>query len=193
VNNAAVMTMSRQETKDGLEKMFAVNHLGYFLLTSLLMEPLKASPAARIVNVSSNAHRGVELNFDDLQSEKDFSGMKVYGRSKLANLYFTYELAKRLAGTKITVNALHPGFVATNLGADNLPVVGSLFKKVINLSAMSVEKGAQTSIYLASSPEVEGISGKYFVKCQPVQSSPVSYDQAAAQQLWDVSTQLVGV
>ncbi len=118
--------------------------------------------------------------------------MKVYGRSKLANIYFTYELARRLEGTGVTVNALHPGFVATNLGADNIPVVGGLLKKVINLSAMSVEKGALTNIYLASSPEVEGVTGKYFVDCKQQRSSAVSYDEAAAQQLWEVSNNLAG-
>lgn len=192
INNAGTMTMSRKETEEGLEMMFAVNHLGYFILTSLLLDTLKASAPSRIVNVSSDAHDGAVLNFDDLQSKQDFGGMKVYGRSKLANLYFTYELAKRLQGTEVTVNALHPGFVATNLGADNVPVVGGWFKKIINLSAMNVEKGARTSIYLATSAEVDGITGKYFVNCKQTQSSPVSYDEAAAKQLWQVSMQLAG-
>lgn len=193
VNNAGLMAWSWQETEMGLEKMFAVNHLGYFLLTWLLLDTLKASAPARIVNVASDAHEGVALNFDDLQSKEDFGAMKVYGRSKLANIYFTYELAKRLQGSGVTVNALHPGFVATNIGADNVPVIGGLLKKVINVSAKRVEKGAQTSIYLASSPDVEGVTGKYFVDCQAVPSSAVSYDEAAAQQLWAVSAQLVGI
>lgn len=192
INNAATMTMSRKETKDGLEMMFAVNHLGYFILTLLLLDTLKASAPSRIVNVSSDAHVGASLNFDDLQSKQDFGGMKVYGRSKLANLYFTYELAKQLQGTGVTVNALHPGFVATNLGADNIPLVGGLLKKVINLSAMDVKKGAQTSIYLATSPEVAGVTGKYFVNSQQTPSSQVSYDEAAAKQLWQVSMKLAG-
>ncbi len=193
INNAGTVTMSRQETQAGLEVMFAVNHLGYFLLTMLLLDTLKTSAPSRIVNVASDAHEGVTLNFDDLQSEQDFSGMKVYGRSKLGNIYFTYELARQLEGTGVTVNALHPGFVATNLGADNIPVIGGLLKKIINLSARNVSKGAETSIYLATSPEVEGVSGKYFVDCQQVQSSPVSYDETAAQQLWAISADMVGL
>ena len=193
INNAGTMTMSRQETRDGLEMMFAVNHLGYFLLTMLLLDTLKASIPSRIVNVASDAHEEATLNFDDLQSEQDFGGLKVYGRSKLANIYFTYELAQRLEGTGVTINALHPGFIATNLGADNIPVIGGLIKKVINLSAKNVSKGAETSIYLATSPEVDGISGKYFVDCQQIQSSPMSYDETAAQQLWAVSAEMVGL
>lgn len=193
VNNAGLVTVSRQETESGLEMMFAVNHLGYFLLTLLLLDTLKASAPARIVNVSSGAHEGVELDFDDLQSKQDFGGMKVYGRSKLANIYFTYELARRLQGSEITVNALHPGFVATNLGADNIPVIGGVLKKIINVSAKSVEKGARTNIYLATSPEVAGVTGKYFVDCEPVQSSAASYDEAAARRLWAVSAQLLNL
>lgn len=193
INNAATVTISRQETEDGLEMMFAVNHLGYFLLTMLLLETLKASAPSRIVNVASDAHEGIDLNFADLQSEHDFSGLKVYGRSKLANIYFTYELARRLEGSGVTVNVLHPGFIATNLGANNVPVIGGLIKKIVNLSAKDVSKGAETIIYLATSPEVEGVNGKYFVDCQPKSSSPVSYDETAAQQLWSVSAEMVGL
>lgn len=192
VNNAGLMTIKWTETADGYEMMFAVNHLGYFLLTNLLLDTLIASTPARIVNVSSDAHEGVTLDFDDLNSHDDFGGMKVYGRSKLANLYFTYELARRLEGTAVTVNALHPGFVATNIGANNIPVIGSSIKRIVNIFAnKSVVDGAQTSIYLASSPDVEGVTGKYFVDCKPVSSSAVSYDQEAAQRLWQMSAEMV--
>lgn len=193
VNNAGTMMISRKETADHLETTFAVNHLGPFLLTNLLLDLIKASAPARIVNVSSGAHKGQALDFDDLQMERSYQGMVAYGRSKLANLYFTYELARQLAGTGVTVNALHPGFVATNLGSDNIPLIGGLVKRVINLVAMNVEKGAQTSIYLASAPEVDGVTGKYFVDCRPVSSSPVSYDETAARRLWQISETLTGL
>jgi len=192
VNNAGLMSMSRRETEDGLELMFGVNHIGYFLLTTLLLDRILASGEARIVNVASDAHVGVALDFDDLQNEKRFSAMRVYGQSKLANIYFTYELARRLAETKVTVNCLHPGFVATNMGANNVPYIGGAIKKVVNLFAgKNVIDGAATSVYLASSAEVATVSGKYFVDCQPVQSSEVSYDEAIAQRLWEVSESLV--
>ncbi len=194
VNNAGLVTIKYTETSDGIETMFAVNHLGYFLLTNLLLDTLIASAPARIVNVSSDAHEGVSLDFDDLNSRDDFGGMKVYGRTKLANIYFTYELAHRLEGTAVTVNALHPGFVATNIGANNIPVVGGFVKRIINIFAnKNVEDGAQTSIYLASSTEVEGVTGKYFVDCKPVSSSAVSYDQDAARQLWQMSADMVAL
>ena len=193
VNNAGTMFISRKETADQLETTFAVNHLGYFLLTNLLLDVLKASVPARIVNVASDAHEGLKLDFDDLQAEKEYKGMVVYGRSKLANLYFTYELARRLAGTGVTVNALHPGFVATNIGADNIPLLGKPIKWLINRFVKSAEEGAETTIYLATSPEVEGVTGKYFVDCQAVASSSVSYDETAARRLWQVSAEMVGV
>ena len=193
VNNVGVMIMSRQETADQLEMTFAVNHLGYFLLTNLLLDVLKASAPARIVNVSSDAHQGRKLDFADLQMEKEYQGMQAYGRSKLANLYFTYELARRLVGTGVTVNALHPGFVGTNIGANNIPVLGKQIKWLINRLAKSPEEGAQTMIYLATSPEVEGVTGKYFVNCKEVASTEVSYDETAARRLWQASEALTGL
>jgi len=193
VNNAGAMFMRRQESQDGIEMTFAVNHLGYFLLTNLLLDLLKASAPARIVNVSSIAHEGTELDFDDLECRKNYAGMKAYGRSKLANLLFTYELARRLEGSGVTVNALHPGFVATNIGANNIPLFRRPIKWLINRAAKNVEEGAQTSIYLASSPEVEGVTGKYFVDCKPVPSSAASYDEAAAHRLWQISAEMVGL
>jgi NAD(P)-dependent dehydrogenase (short-subunit alcohol dehydrogenase family) len=193
VNNAGTMLVSRQETADHLETTFAVNHLGYFLLTNLLLDVLIASAPARIINVCSDAHVGRELDFDDLQMVQHYQGMEAYGRSKLANLYFTYELARRLDGTGVTVNTVHPGFVGTNIGADNIPLLGKPIKWLINLLAMSPEKGAQTSIYLATSPEVTGVTGKYFVNCQPIPSSPISYDETAARRLWQISEELAGL
>ncbi len=189
VNNAGAMFASRQLTVDGLEMTFALNHLNYFLLTHLLLDLLKASAPSRIVNVSSEAHRGAKLDFADLQHEKSFPGFSVYGQSKLANIYFTYELARRLEGTGVTVNALHPGFVATNFAKNNglMYQVGMVFMRPF---AMNDQKGAATQIYLASSPEVEGVTGKYFNKKKAVASSGVSYDVAAAQQLWSISESL---
>ena len=194
INNAGAYFLSRQESEDGIEMTLAVNHLAPFLLTNLLLDIILASVPARIVNVSSDAHRGQRLDFDDLQNEENYSGQRAYGQSKLANLYFTYELARRLEGKDVTVNALHPGFVATNLGANNIPFFGSTVKSFINLFAgKDVEEGAETSIYLATSPEVAGVTGKYFVDCQPIPSSPASYDEEAARRLWEVSADWVGL
>ena len=189
VNNAGAMFASRRVSVDGLEMTFALNHMNYFLLTTLLLDMLKASAPSRIVNVSSDAHQGAQLNFADLQNEKRFMGFRVYGQSKLANIYFTYELARRLEGTGVTVNALHPGFVATNFAKNNgwLYRVGMFLMRPF---AMNDQQGAATQIYLASSPEVEGITGKYFARKKAVASSNVSYDIAAAQKLWQASEEL---
>lgn len=192
VNNAGGFFLTRQQSADGLEMTFALNHLGYFLLTNLLLDRLKASAPARIVNVSSDAHHGTKINFDDLQSRQRYAPMQVYGQSKLANLLFTYELARRLEGTGVTANALHPGFVATNLAANN-GWLARLFLPLVHLFAISAEAGAQTSIYLATSPEVERVTGQYFVNKQPVRSSPESYDRSAASRLWQVSAELTGL
>lgn len=198
VNNAGAMFISRQETADGFEKTFQVNHLAPFLLTNLLLDTLQQTATvageARVVNVSSDAHQGKQLDFDDLQNRRSYRGMDAYGQSKLANLYFTYELARRLAGTAITANALHPGFVATNIGADNFPLLGGLVRRVINLfTPRDAVKGAETSIYLATSPAVRGVTEKYFVDCKPVPSSPASRDEAAAERLWARSAEMVGL
>ena len=191
VNNAGAMFARRQLTSDGFEMTFALNHLNYFLLTNLLLDVLKASAPARIVNVSSGAHMRASLDFDNLQGEKHFAGMQAYGQSKLANVLFTYELAHRLEGTGVTVNALHPGFIATGFARNN-GVFYNIGMKIIGLFIRKPDQGAQTSIYLASSPEVEGLSGKYFVDCKAVDSSPRSYDQALAEKLWQVSLELTG-
>ena len=191
VNNAGAMFTKRVLTADGYEMTFALNHLNYFLLTILLLDILKASAPARIVNVSSGAHMRASLDFNNLQGEKHFNGMQAYGQSKLANVLFTYELARRLEGTGVTVNALHPGFIATGFARNN----GALYNigmSLIGLFIRKPEQGAQTSIYLASSPEVEGVTGKYFVDCKPVQSNPLSYDRDLSEKLWQVSLELTG-
>ena len=189
VNNAGALFARRQLSADGLEMTFALNHLAYFLLTNLLLNPLQAGGSARIVNVSSEAHRRARLDFSDLQGQHRYTGWRAYSRSKLANVLFTYELARRLAGTGIVTNALHPGFVATNFGRNNRSVTAVLFR-ILQLAAISPEEGAQTIIYLASSPAVKGVTGEYFVKQQAIRSSQVSYDSAAAERLWQVSAEL---
>ena len=192
VNNAGAFYMRRQESVDQIEMTFALNHLNYFLLTNLLLDVIEASAPARIVNVSSDAHRGGQIRFDDLQSQKKFSGWRAYAQSKLANVLFTYELARRLEGKGITVNALHPGFVATRFAENN----GALYKAAmsfVHLFARTPEQGARTSIYLASSPQVEGVSGKYFTDEKPVNSDPASYDLASARRLWQVSAEMTGL
>jgi NAD(P)-dependent dehydrogenase (short-subunit alcohol dehydrogenase family) len=192
VNNAGALFARRSLSVDGIEMTFALNHLAYFLLTNLLLDTLKASAPARIVNVASAAHRGAQINFADVQGQRRYSGWRAYAQSKLANLLFTYELARRLEGTGVTANALHPGFVATNFGRSNRGLV-SLIIRVSQLAAISPEQGAQTIIYLATAPEVEGTSGKYFVKLRVVPSSEASYDRDAAQRLWQVSATMTGL
>ena len=189
INNAGVFLARRSETVDGFEMTFAVNHLAYFLLTNLLLDLLQASAPARIVNVSSAAHRGGRINFDDLQASHRYWGWGAYCQSKLANVLFTYELARRLQGTGVTANCLHPGTVSTNL-FQGLPGILSLGAVVARTFLLSPEKGAETMVYLASSPEVVGISGRYFVKRRAVASSRASHDEAAQRKLWEVSAQL---
>ncbi|HKJ66549.1 MAG TPA: SDR family oxidoreductase [bacterium] len=191
INNAGAIFFSREETQDGLERTFALNHLGYFLLTNLLLDMIRQSAPVRVINVSSEAHRGASINFDDLQCEEKFSPMRAYGQSKLANILFTYELDRRLENTNITVNALHPGFIASNFGR-NAGLLGKIIMPVLYLFAKSPEKGAQTSIYLATSPEVEGVSGHYFINEQPATSSEESYDSDVAARLWNMSEELTG-
>lgn len=194
VNNAGAMMMSRQETVDGLEMSFALNHLGYFLPTLLLLDVMKASTPARIVNVSSALHSGRSLDFDDLQMKANYSGMGAYGASKLMNVYFTYELARRLAGTDITVNALHPGLVASNFAlTNNTGFLRRIVRFAMNLISISNEDGAKTSVYLATSPEVEGVTGKYFEKSQEKRSSEESHNEADAKRLWEISEEITGV
>jgi NAD(P)-dependent dehydrogenase (short-subunit alcohol dehydrogenase family) len=196
VNNAGLVLSERHETVDGFEATFATNHLGPFLLTNLLLDRLRASAPSRIVNVASTAHNSARkgIPFDDLQSTKRYRGMRVYAESKLANILFTLELARRLAGTGVTANSLHPGTVRTGYGADG--DARGLLAFGIKISQpffLSPAQGARTSIYLASSPAVEGVTGEYFVKCKPAKPRPWALDAEAAEQLWQVSEELVGL
>jgi NAD(P)-dependent dehydrogenase (short-subunit alcohol dehydrogenase family) len=192
VNNAGLITRRRELTVDGLELQFAVNHLAYFLLTNLLLDQLKAGAPSRIINVSSGAHSGARLDFDDLQGERGYDGNRAYSRTKLANILFTYELARRLQGTGVTANCLHPGVIGTQLLADymGIPIAGRALARTFGASP---EKGAETIIYLATSPDVETVTGKYFEAKRERRSSRESYDEAAARRLWDVSESLTSL
>jgi NAD(P)-dependent dehydrogenase (short-subunit alcohol dehydrogenase family) len=188
VNNAGTYLNTRQVTPDGFEATFAINHLGYFLLTNLLLDLLETGTPARLVNVSSGAHLNAHIDFDDLQSEQHYSGWKAYGQSKLANVMFTYELARRVQGRGVTVNAVHPGVVRTNFGSS-----GGFVRFGARIAApflLSPEKGADTVIWLASSPEVEGMTGKYFLRRKPSRTSADARDRALQERLWQVSTEL---
>ena len=193
VNNAGSLMLSRQESVDGIEMTLALNHLNYFLLTNLLLDTLKSSAPSRIVNVASDVHQNAHLDFDDLQCEKGYGGYKAYGRSKLANLLFTYEMARRLEGTGVTANGLHPGLVATSFMATNNGLRGLLYNFFLKRIGRSAEDGARTIVYLASSDEVEGVSGGYFIDEGLVDSSQASYDKEYAVRLWEESEALTGV
>ncbi len=190
VNNAGAFFNKRISTPYGVEMTFLVNHLAPFLLTHLLLDVLKSSDPARIITVSSEGHRQDKMDFNDLGFEKGYFGMKAYARSKLANILFTIELAKRLEGSGVTANALHPGHIATDIWKNNFGILGPVLKGFMSRIALSPEEGAQNSIYLASSPEVAEISGKYFIKFQPAQPSPTALDRDITRQLWDLSENL---
>ena len=190
VNNAGAFFNARRETPYGVEMTFLVNHLAPFLLTNLLLDTLKNSAPARIVTVTSEGHRYGTLNFDDLQFRRGYFGMKAYARSKLATLLFTYELARRLAGTGVTANAVHPGHVATDIWKTNGAIIGPVLKWIMGLFALTPDEGADNSIYVASSPDLEGVTGQYFVEREPAESSLLSYDERVAQRLWEVSERL---
>ena len=192
INNAGIIPRRRILTEDGLETQFAVNHLAYFLLTALLLDVLKAGAPARIINVSSQLHGRAPLDFDDLQSERSYNRVLVYARTKLANVLHSYELARMLEGTGVTANCLHPGLVATNLLADATGLPRAI-RFAVRVVRASPEAGARTSLYLATSPEVEGVTGKYFARQRAVPSSKASYDQPAARRLWRISEELIGL
>lgn len=193
LNNAGALFNDRQVSVDGIEMTFALNHLGYFLLTELLLDRIRQSAPARIVNVASRAHESAQngMNFDDLQFTNKYSALQAYGQSKLANILFTRELAQRLRGRQVMVNCLHPGFVATRFG-HGTKIMGFIMS-LLRPFQRSIDKGARTSIYLCSSPEVENVSGEYFVDCKIVQPNPYAKDDAAAKQLWEVSEQMTQV
>lgn len=189
VNNVGAVFSKRQESVDGIELTLQVNYLGHFLLTNLLLDMLKASAPSRIVNISSGLHERGRIDFEDLQMNRKFSGQKAYASSKLAQVLFTYELAKRLEGSAVTCNASNPGLAKTHLGYD-AGLLTSLSKRFVDIFGKSAEKAAETTIYLATSPEVEGVSGKYFEEKQEAESSEMSYNTSAAQRLWDASLRL---
>jgi len=193
INNAGMLSTGLKYSADGIEMQLAVNHLACFLLTNLLLGVLGKSPSARIVNVSSEANFRGEINFDDLNFTKNYDGIKAYRQSKLANVLFTYELAERLKGQTITANCLDPGGVNTNLG--NAHANGFVYWAWLLAKPFfaSIKKGAMTSVYLACSPEVEGVSGKYFERCEPKKSAPLSYDRRLAEKLWEVSEKMTGI
>jgi retinol dehydrogenase-12 len=195
INNAGCGNLSRTVTPDGYETTFAVNHLAPFLLTSLLIDTLKKSGPARIVNVASRAHRNQEMDFDDLMSERGYRVMRTYGRSKLANILFTRTLARRLAGSNVTANCLHPGLIATGIGQTH-PLARLGWKLIVMLrGGIPVQEGAKTSVYLATSPEVEGLSSGYYVKCRlaELQTRAEAVTDAVGERLWKVSEELVGL
>jgi NAD(P)-dependent dehydrogenase (short-subunit alcohol dehydrogenase family) len=187
VNNAGGVFMRGKISPDGIEMTLAVNHLAFFLLTNLLLNTLKTCAPARIVNVSSQAQAEGFIDLDDLQGKHTYKLLRAYSQSKLANVLFTYALARRLEGTNVTVNCLHPGVVATNIWSQTLPSQLRFIGGISHLFGISPEKGALTSIYLASSPEVEGITGKYFDKCKAIPSAKISYDKNVQERLWSIS------
>jgi NAD(P)-dependent dehydrogenase (short-subunit alcohol dehydrogenase family) len=194
VNNAGVIMFRREETRDGIEMTFGLNHLNYFLLTHELLDLLKASAPARIVSVASIAHRRAMLDFDDLQLSRGFGAWKAYSRSKLANIMFTYALARRLEGTGVTANCLHPGFVSSHFGQNGRFLARTGMALAMRFgNAISVAQGAQTSVYLASAPEVTSQSGLYFDEGKAVKSNHASYDRHAQEKLWDISARMVSL
>ncbi len=194
VNNAGAVFISRRLSVDGLEMTWALNHLNYFLLTNLLLEILKASAPARVVNVSSNAHLNSPLDFDDLQLEQNYTPFKAYGRSKFANVFFTYELARRLQGSQVTANALHPGLVHTDIGKSASRWLGWAWRLLVTFrGGRTPEQGAETSLYLASSYAVEQTTGKYFIDQKERPSDPDTYDVENARRLWELSAQMTGL
>ena len=192
VNNAGVVNLRRTTTIDGFESTFAINHLGYFLITNLLLDRILASTPARIVNVASDAHKFGRLELEDLQGERRYGFMRAYGGSKLANIHFTYELARRLDGSGVTVNCLHPGAVSSRLGHNN-GRFGRAVTALLKPFILSPAQGAQTSIWAASAPELDGVSGCYFVKKKRARSSSASYDETFAKRLWQESEQLTAL
>lgn len=193
INNVGGYWNTRHVTADGLERTFALNHLAPFLLTNLLLDRLKHSSPARVVTVSSNAHTMGRIDFDDLQGERAYSGSRAYDQSKLANVLFTYELARRLPATSVTANALHPGVVSTAFGAEDPGRIQRLFVPLMRPFMKAPARGVATSIHLASAPDLERETGRYFANSTPKRSSARSYDKAATARLWQVSADLVGL
>jgi retinol dehydrogenase 14 len=192
VNNAGLVQSKRTETPDGIETTLAINHLAPFLLTNLLLGCLEQSAPSRVITVSSEAQRWGTMDFEDMQSRRKYRGFPVYGMTKLANIMFTYELAERLDGTGVMANCLHPGSVGTNFGQNNRGAM-ALFFRTFKPFMRSPEQGADTLIWLASSPEVDGVSGKYFSDRKEIEAKKVAYDPAARRRLWEISEELTGL
>jgi len=194
LNNAGIMSLNRNVTVDGFEEVFAVNHLAYFSLTLRLLDKIVESSPSRIVNIASGAHSIVNrMNFDDLNSENSFKTMRVYGQSKLANILFTKKLSNLIKNTGVTVNCLHPGFVSTSIGKQNKSIIGNLLFNLARPFARTSKKGAETSIYLCSSPEVSDISGEYFFDCKIKETSEGAKNLSDADKLWKISSDLTGI
>jgi NAD(P)-dependent dehydrogenase (short-subunit alcohol dehydrogenase family) len=193
INNVGGYWATRHVTADGLERTFAVNHLAPFLLTNLLLEKIKRNASGRIVTVSSNAQATGRIDFSDLQGERSYSGARAYSQSKLANVLFSYELARRLKGTSVTANALHPGVVSTSFGAEDPATVQRVFIPFLRAFMKTPAQGAATSIHLASAPDLEQVTGRYFASSKLKRSSKPSYDEATAARLWQLSADLVGL
>ncbi len=192
VNNAGVIVPGRHETKDGFELQFGVNHLGHFLLTNLLLDSLEAGKPSRIVVVASGAHKVGKIYMDDVNLTRNYNVVRSYSQSKLANILFTYELSEKLKESGITVNCLHPGAVATQMGINRKTGFGKFITGLLKPFFQSPEQGASTAVYLAVSKEVEGVSGKYFYKSKPIKSSELSYDKELARKLWELSEKMTG-
>ena len=194
LNNAGIMNRERNETVDGLEEVFSVNHLAYFTFTLLLAEKLKNTSGSRVVNVASGAHQFVkDMNFEDLQSEKTFRPMQVYGQSKLANILFTKSLSEKLSSFGVTVNCLHPGFVSTGIGSNNNQGLWTFLMLLAKPFARKTDKGAETSIYLCSSSGVKDTTGEYFVDCKVEKVSEAAKDPKQAAKLWEISEEITGL
>jgi retinol dehydrogenase-12 len=194
INNAGAIFWKQQKTAEGIEKTFALNHLNYFLLTNLLLDRLRTAPAARVVNVASMAHRGVSIDFEDIENKKVYKtfrgGWVAYQRSKLSNIMFSNALSRRLAGENVSCNALHPGFVRTHFAKDNGGYFAALVSIGMTFGAISAEKGAKTQIHLATSPDVEGVTGKYFDLCKPKEPDSRALNESAQERLWEISEEL---
>lgn len=193
VNNAGCTIHKRQVTNDGFERTLAVNYLGPFLLTHELLPMLKSSAPSRVINLTSGIHSSARVDFDDLQNERKYRAMNAYGAAKLMVVMYTYELARRLEGTGVSVNAVHPGFAATNLGSNTGALRHRIMFKMVRPLQISAKKGAETSVYVATSPELEGVTGKYFAKSEERPSSELSYDEEAQKRLWVVTEELLGL
>lgn len=191
INNAGALYFSRMESIDKIEKTFALNHLSYFALTNLLLQNKNIKRGGRIINVASGAHKGIDIDFEDLETKKNYNGWFVYKKSKLCNILFTRKLSKFTSDKNITVNCLHPGFVKTEFGKNNSGILGLIIKLLMNLFAIKLEEGAKTIIYLVNSNEVNEVTGKYFYKSQVIEPSSFAQNQKSADRLWNESVKIL--